>query len=118
MLNFIEMLSARPAPVKGGRIVKGYAMSGSPSANETVAHHNNKIGWMKAAEKTAIIIRKRRESRKKEILDELRTWNSVQYIAQELGFSETNTATLIKELKDEGKLKSEKRGSTTYYMRF
>lgn len=29
MLNLAQMFSARPAPVKGARLVKGYAMSGS-----------------------------------------------------------------------------------------
>ena len=28
MLSLIEMFSQRPAPIKGGRIVRGYAMSG------------------------------------------------------------------------------------------
>jgi hypothetical protein len=38
MLNLTEMFSMKPAPVKGARLVKGYAMSGSKcSAGDNLA---------------------------------------------------------------------------------
>lgn len=115
MLNLINLLTDRPAPTKGARLVKGYAMSGSPSGNST--HQRTKDEYLKAVAKTQAVIRRRRESRKKEILGDLKEWKSIQNLASELGFSGTNTALLVKELREEGKVKSEKRGSTTYYAR-
>ena len=38
MLNFINLLSDRPAPIKGGRIVRGSAMSGCKDADTFVGN--------------------------------------------------------------------------------
>lgn len=110
MLNLIEMFSQRPAPVVGARHVRGRDMVCGEEHNQKRSHH------YLAAQKTALVMQRRKGERKAAILNLLKTRPYfTRECAEKLGYSETNTGLLIKELYDEGKLTKEKRGFALYY---
>lgn len=104
MINLTELFSARPAPIKGARLVKGYAASGCKESSELAipVEMQEKIAKAKLAEKE----RTRREAaerkqkqlsqRKVEIADMFkrvmlgRGWLSTEEISNCTGISRSN----------------------------
>lgn len=99
-MNLAQLFTARPAPVKGGRIIKGYAMSGSKES-VTVALATDKVvearkvGQAKAA---AARLSKRDEK----YLPHLKHWTATDGIAALVGTSPASAVIVLKRMVLEG----------------
>lgn len=111
MLNLIEMFSQRPAPIVGARFVRGRDM-----VCGVEVFRDGKDAFRQSAEKTRQIMLRRKEARKRRIVELLKTGSfATRPIAERLGYSETNTGVLVRELFDDGKIVREKIGLTFFY---
>lgn len=107
MLNLINMFSIRPFPIKGARLVAPLTERQSSDLKASAARAKNA-----QIEKAKI----RRAARKLEILDHLSDrYDNTNHMSITLGFSESNTVELLKELIADGKVIWERRGATKFY---
>lgn len=116
MLSLIEMFSARPAPVKGGRIIRGYAMSGCKESIDIGLPSDMEIkiaaakAEAKARSKAQAEARKEREmserkasiARRFEALMLDKGWVTTEYMAKYSGVSKSHILIALSGLADAG----------------
>ena len=116
MLNLTALLSARPTPVKGGRFVRGYAMSGCKESSELglPTDMEQKIAAAKAEakarSKAQAEARKEREmserkasiARRFEALMLDKGWVTTEYMAKYSGVSKSHILIALSGLADAG----------------
>ena len=95
-MNLAQLFTARPAPVKGGRIIKGYAMSGSKESVTVALATDKVVEARKGGQAKAAAARLSRRDEK--YLPHLKDWTTTATIAALVGTSPASAVIVLKRM--------------------